>query len=124
MNQSFKTLKQIFSGTFRIFLCRARTSRTRRVCNAASKLGGVSLNDNLMAGPDHLQSLIGIIFRFREKQITLTADVEAMFLQVKVPPADCNVLRFLWRNKNREPISVYEKGRHIFGAEISPTCVN
>ena len=39
-----------------------------------------------MAGPDLLQSLIEIIFRFREKQIALTADVEAMFLQVKVPP--------------------------------------
>ena len=52
-----------------------------------------------MAGPDLLQSLIGIIFRFMEKQSDLTTDVEAMFLQVKVPPADCKVLRFLWREK-------------------------
>ena len=94
------------------------------MCNAASKFGGVSLNDNLMAGPDLLQSLIGIIFRFREKKIALTADVEAMFLQVKVPPADCKVLKFLWRENNTDPISVYEYGRHIFGAESSPTCVN
>ena len=57
----------------------------RRVCNAASKFGGVSLNDNLMADPDLLQALIGIIFRFGEKQIALTADVKAMFLQVKSP---------------------------------------
>ena len=77
-----------------------------------------------MAGPDLLQSLIGIIFRFREKKIALTADVEAMFLQVKVPPADCKVLKFLWREKNTDPISVYEYGRHIFGAKSSPTCVN
>ena len=34
-----------------------------------------------------------------EKQSDLTTDVEAMFLQVKVPPADCKVLRFLWREK-------------------------
>ena len=38
-----------------------------------------------------------------------------MFLQV---------LRFLWRENNTEPISVYEYGRHIFGANSSPTCVN
>ena len=101
-----------------------KPDKVRRVCNAASKFGGVSLNDSLMAGPDFLQSLIGIIFRFREKQIALTADVEAMFLQVKVPPADCKVLRFLWRENNTEPISVYEYGRHIFGAKSSPTCVN
>ena len=62
-----------------------KTDKVRRVCNAASKVGGVSPNDNLMAGPALLQSLIGILFRIRQKQIALTADVEAMFLQVKVP---------------------------------------
>ena len=76
-----------------------------------------------MAGPDLLQSLIGIIFRFREKQIALTAD-EAMFLRVKVPPADCKVLRCLWSDYNAEPFSVYAYGRHIFGAKSLPTCVN
>ena len=101
-----------------------KPDKVRQVCNAASKFGGVSLNDNLMAGPDLLQSLMGIIFRFREKQIALTADVEAMFLQVKVPPAGCKVLRFLWRENNTEPIPVYEFGRHIFGAKSSPTCVH
>ena len=101
-----------------------KPDKVRRVCNAASKFGGVSLNDNLMAGPDLLQLLIGIIFRFREKKIAWRADVEAMFLQVKVPPADCKVLRLLWRENNTDPISVYEYGRHIFGAKSPPTCVN
>ena len=77
-----------------------------------------------MAGPDLLQSLKGIIFRFREKQIALTADVEAMFLRVKVPPTDCKVLKFLWTENHTDPISVYEYGRHIFWAKSSPTCVN
>ena len=54
----------------------------------------------------------------------MTADVEAMFRQVKVHPADCKVLRFLASENNTEPISVYEYGRHIFGAKSSPTCVN
>ena len=101
-----------------------KPDKVRQVCNAASKFGGVSLNDNLMAGPDLLQSLIGNIFRFREKKIALTADVEAMFLQVKVPPADCKVLRFFWRENNTDPIPVYQYGRHIFGAESLPTGVN
>ena len=101
-----------------------KPDKVRRVCNAASKFGGVSLIDNLMAGPDLLQSLIGIIFRFREKQIALKADVEAKFLQMKVPPAGCKVLQFLWRENNSEPISVHEYGRHIFGAKSLPTSVN
>ena len=101
-----------------------KRDKVRRVCNAASKFGGVSLSENLMAGSDLPQSLIGIILKFMEKQIALTPDVEAMFLLVKVPPADCKVLRFLWRETNTDPISVYEFRGHIFGAKSSPTCVN
>ena len=46
-----------------------KPDKVRRVCNAASKFGGASLNDTLMAGPDLLQSLIGIIFRFRGNKL-------------------------------------------------------
>ena len=66
-----------------------KQDEVRRVYNAASKVGGVLPNDIFMAGPELLQSLIGIIFRFTEKQIALTADFVAMFLQVKLPTADC-----------------------------------
>ena len=94
------------------------------MCNEASKFRGVSLSDNLLTGPDLLQNLFGIIFRLREQKLAITADIEAMFLQVKVPPEDCKVLRFLWRDNTNEPIKVYEYGRHIFGAKSSPTCAN
>ena len=47
-----------------------------------------------------------------------------MFRQVEVPTADCKVLKFLWRENITEPISLYEHGRHIFGAKNSPTRVN
>ena len=100
-----------------------KTDKVRRVCNAASKFGGFSLHDNLMAGPHLLQSLRRNIFRFSKKRIDLNADVEAKFLQVNVN-ADRKVLRFPWRENNTEAISVYECGRHIFGSKSSPTCVN
>ena len=64
------------------------------VCNAAAKYQGVALNDTLLPGRDLLQSLIGIIFRFREHQIALSADIEAMFLQVAVPSDDSRYLDF------------------------------
>ena len=101
-----------------------KPGKVRRVCNTASKFRGISLNDNLLTGPDLLQNLVGIIFRFREQKIAITADIEAMFLQVKVPPEDCKVLRFLWRDNPNELIKVYEYGRYIFGAKSSPTCAN
>ena len=78
--------------------------KVRRVCNAPSKFRGISLNDNLLTGPDLLQNLIGIFFTFREQNIAVTADIEAMFLQVKVPPEDCEMLRFLWRDNTKNPV--------------------
>ena len=101
-----------------------KPEKVRRVCNAAANYKGGSLNDKLRTGPDLLQNLVGIIFRFREHSIALTADIEAMFLQVKVLPADCKVLRFLWRYNVDEEIGVYEHSRHVFGAKSSPTCAN
>ena len=101
-----------------------KPEKVRRVCNAAAKHQGVALNDKLLPGPDLLQSLIGIIFRFREHQIALSADIEAMFLQVAVPKDDSRCLRFLWREDPERRIEVYEYTRHVFGAKSSPTCAN
>ena len=101
-----------------------KPEKVRRVCNAAAKYKGFSLNDKLLTGPDLLQNLIGIIFRFRENRIALSADIEAMFLQVLMPKDDCRFLRFLWRSNPEMEIDVYEYTRHVFGAKSSPTCAN
>ena len=101
-----------------------KPKNVRRVCNAAAKYQGVALNDKLLSGPDLLQSLIGIIFRFREHQIALSADIEAMILQVAVPN-DCNRrLRFLWREDPEQKLEMYDHTQHVFGAKSSPTCAN
>ena len=74
-----------------------------------------SLNDKLLYGPDLLQSLIGIFFRFRELQIAISADIEAMILQVAevaVPSDDNRCLRFLWREDPELKKNVYEYTRH------------
>ena len=99
-----------------------KPEKVRRVCIAAAKYQGVALNDKLLSGPDLLQSLIRIIFRFPEHQIALSADIEAMFLQVAVPKDDSRCLRFLWREDPEQRIEVYEYTRHVFGAKSSPTC--
>ena len=101
-----------------------KPEKVRRVCNAAAKYKGESLNDKLLTGPDLLQNLVGINCRFQEHQIALTADIEAMFLQMEVPPDECRVLRVLWRSKPEDSIGVYEYTRHVFVAKSSPTCAN
>ena len=72
-----------------------KPGKVRRVCNAASKFRGVSLNDKLFSGPDLLRNLVGVVFQFSEHEIAMTADIEPRFLQVAVPEKECNCLRFL-----------------------------
>ena len=101
-----------------------KPGKVRRVCNAASKLKEVSLNDKLLSGPDLLRYLVGIVFRFREHEIAMTSDIESRFLQVAVTKEENKCLRFLWRDKPSDTIGIYEYTRHVFGAESSPTCAN
>ena len=91
-----------------------KPGKIRRVTNASSVYQGTSLNFSLLKGPDLLCNLTGLIMRFREKCVALSADIEAMFMQVSVPPSDRRFLRYLWRNE------VHEYNRHIFGATDSP----
>ena len=99
-----------------------KPGKVRRVCKAAAKYKYICLNDKLLAGPDQLHGLIGTIFRFQAGPIALSADVEAMFLQV--PERDKSCLRFLWRPTVNEPVKIFEYQRHVFGAKSSPTCAN
>ena len=101
-----------------------KPEEVRGVCNAAAKYQGVVLNNKLLPGPDLLQSLIGIIFRFREHPITLSADTEAMILQVAVTNDDDRCLRFLWPENSEQKIEVYEFTWNVFGAKSLPTCAN
>ena len=72
----------------------------------AAKYQDVAVNDKLLSGPDLLQSLVGIIFRFREHQIALSADIESMFLQINVPSDDSRCLQFLWREHPEQKMEV------------------
>ena len=78
-----------------------KPGKVRRVLNGASKFQGHSLNNSLLTGPDLLQSLLHVLFRFREHSYAVSADIEAMFMQVGVLPEDQRSLRFLWREDRR-----------------------
>lgn len=98
-----------------------KPGRIRLVFDAAAKSKGVSLNDQLEAGPDLLQSLPAILIRFRQYKIAFKGDITDMFLRVRVRPEDRGAQRFLWRGKKRDvDPDVYEMSSLIFGAKSSP----
>ena len=103
-----------------------KPGKVRMVFDAAAKSSGQSLNTNLCTGPDLLNSLVGVLLRFRKYQIAVIADVEAMFHQVRLKPADAEAVRFLWKQdpSNDEPPEHYQMLVHIFGATDSPCCAS
>ena len=80
------------------------------------------LNDSLLQGPDLVNSLVGVLIRFRQHPVAIISDIEAMFHQVVVKETDRGALRFLWF-RNGDPnqgIESYQMNRFIFGAKPSP----
>ena len=102
-----------------------KPGKVRMVMDAAAKKNGVSLNDNLLIGPDLLNSLTGVLMRFREQRVAIAVDIEAMFHQCLVIEEDQPALSFLWRELdiNRAP-DVYQMRVLIFGAASSPSTAN
>ena len=88
------------------------------VFNFAAKFRGMSLNDQLLSGPDLTNSIVGMLARFHQERVALAADMEAMFHQVRISPDDYDVFRFLWWLNNdldQEPVD-YRMEVHLFGA--------
>lgn len=98
-----------------------KPGRYRLVFDAAAQSRRLCLNDFLIEGPDLLQSLQTILFRFRERKVAVTADIQEMFLQVKIRREDQPAQMFLWRGNDREhPPRKYKMTSMIFGASSSP----
>ena len=74
----------------------------------------------LLTGPDFLCNLHGLLLRFRQYEVAVTADIEVMFTQVGISDEDQNAPRFLWSDNDEEKTSKYQQ--LVFGATFSPAC--
>ncbi|CAH8446440.1 unnamed protein product, partial [Dicrocoelium dendriticum] len=103
-----------------------KPEKLRVVFDCAAKYRGVSLNDQLLQGPDTTADLVSILLRFRTERVAISADIEDMFMQVKVPEADRGALRFLWWKNDDigSEVMEYQMTAHPFGATSSPFCAN
>ena len=81
--------------------------------DAKCEYEGVCLNKICYQGPDLCNKLFNILMRFREYFTAWSADVTAMYLQVRIPVDQRDMLRVLWRENGR--IIEYRMTSHIFG---------
>ena len=100
--------------------------KIRVVFDGTFELKGVSLNNQLLQGPDLTNLMVGVFLRFRKEPVAIIGDLEAMYCQVRVPEHQRKYLRFLfWPDGNLEKeLEVYEMCVHVFGAVSSMGCVN
>ena len=101
-----------------------KNKKIRVVFDCTATYQGVSLNNQLLQGPDLTNTLIGVLTMFREEPVAMMADIEAMFYQVRVPAKDSDFLRFLWWPEGdlAGELKEYRMTVHIFGATSSPSC--
>jgi hypothetical protein len=66
------------------------------VFDCSAKFNKMSLNDNVYQGPDLTNKLCGVLQRFHPEQVTMTADIEAMFHRIGICKVNRDVLRFVW----------------------------
>ncbi|XP_058459679.1 uncharacterized protein LOC131435621 [Malaya genurostris] len=97
-----------------------KPNKRRLVWDAAAKVNGVSLNSQLLKGPDLLVRLPGVICKFRERRIGFGGDIEKMFHQIRILPEDTHSQRFLFRFDEQLPPDIYIMNVATFGATCSP----
>ncbi|KAK3731876.1 hypothetical protein QZH41_000340 [Actinostola sp. cb2023] len=72
--------------------------------------------------PDLMNSLLGVLIRFRKERVAVMSDVEQMFHSFHVDPNHRDFLRFLWFEDNdyRKQVIEYRMNVHLFGNGPSP----
>ena len=93
----------------------SKPGKVRMVFDCAAKYGGMSLNSECFQGPDICNKLLHVLLRFRRYEYAITADVHAMYLQVRIPEVDRDCLRFLWQHSGTDDIVEYRMTSHLFG---------
>ena len=66
------------------------------VFDCSTQYQNVSINKELMSGPDLANQVVGVLLRFRMEKIAFMADIKSMFYQVMVPQEQRSLLRYLW----------------------------
>ena len=102
-----------------------RDGKVRVVFDCSFQHRGTALNDHLLTGPDLGASLFGVLLRYRQHEIAVSADIKAMFHQVHICEEDGRLLQFLCRGMNRttKP-DIYKWNVVIFGATCSLGCAS
>ena len=106
--------------TFMVVRTDKLTSAYRLVVDGSRKFSGVCLNDRLLAGPSMINHVFDVLCRMRMGEHAFTCDVQTMYLNVKVRPADRKYLGMYYRPQSSDNLQVLQLSSHPFGLTSSP----
>ena len=103
-----------------------KPEKIRVVFDCSAQYANMSINTELMSGPDLANQIVGVLLRFRKEHVAFMADIKSMFYQVLVPPHQRRLVSYLWweeSNLSKEVVD-YQMCIDIFGGASSPSCSN
>ena len=98
------------------------STRCRIVFDGSSKMSnGLSLNEQLHAGPPMQRKISEMQLKFRTHDLCFQCDISKMFLRVTMDPQDRDYMRFLWQAPwSTEAPKMYRFKTVVFGFTSSP----
>ncbi|XP_062541700.1 uncharacterized protein LOC134209706 [Armigeres subalbatus] len=97
-----------------------KPGKIRLVWDARASVNGISLNSELLTGPDQLVPLQTVISKFRERRVAFGGDIQEMYHQFRIRRADRQFQIFLFRRDPASSPETYVMDVGTFGATCSP----
>lgn len=81
---------------------------------------GHTLNQHLLVGKNILPALPDVLLRWRWHRYVLASNVEKMYRQILVHPADRDKPRILWREREADNIAKFKLNTVTYGLACAP----
>lgn len=99
----------------------AITTKLRNVFHASLPTSnGISLNDTMHEGEKLQADIFKLLIKARSFKYFFGADIEKMFRQIYVLPADRDKMRIVWRSNPLEPLKQYRLNTVTYGTDAAP----
>ena len=99
------------------------SAKSRVVCDGAAMIGGVSINQAVLAGENLLNGLVDVLMRFRLGRYACVSDISKCFFQIKLPRSQQNWFHIIWFKNNDidgGETKVFRFTRHVWGINSIP----
>ncbi|GBM35907.1 hypothetical protein AVEN_244975-1 [Araneus ventricosus] len=103
-----------------VFRPEKTTTKLRVVLSVSSPTtSGSSLNDNLLNGLVK-EDIFEIMTRFRKHKFAFTADIQRMYRQILIAPAQRDLLRIIWKDREDADPTEFRLQTVTYGTASAP----